>query len=339
MSQAAAVLTNLVAATFVLVGLVSVVQWLRNRDPALGYLALSVGLLGVVAAIGRVQPALPQGRAVFVAVSVCAFLGSGYALLLFRSRLAPLPRPAELIATVVVVLSALVAVIWLTFIPASATPSIVTGLITFELILVWSVLVGEPIVTFCRASRGRPRVQKARLRTLSAGFGGIAGIVLIATLGGSALRNPWAILATQLAALATAPLIYASFSPPAWLRAWWRAPEEDGLRRGLQDLILFSPGRPELARRAVEWAARLLGADAALILDEEGKLLAAGGPKPDEAEALIASSMEAGDAKVGSPVHGSPRSLSIPLHLRGGQGRLLVVAGSVHTDFRQRRAG
>src|SRR5207244_880162 len=78
-------------------------------------------------------------------------------------------------------------------------------------------------------------------------------------------------------ALLVVPLLYASFSPPVWLRRLWSQPEEDEFRRALHDLLLYSPDRAALAERALEWSARLVGGAGAFIVDSDGSILVARG--------------------------------------------------------------
>ena len=80
-----------------------------------------------------------------------------------------------------------------------------------------------------------------------------------------------------LPALAVLPFFYVGFEPPRWLRGFWRQREEGHFREAFTDLVLYSPDRQRLAERAVEWAARLVGADGAVIATDDGEVLAVHG--------------------------------------------------------------
>src|SRR4029077_19139166 len=120
--------------------------------------------------------------------------------------------------------------------------SLQTGAI-IALILVWSAAVVEPIVRFWLVARGLPAVQAWRLRSLSLGFGGLVAIRLFAITVGAVASSPAAQIAIQVIVLCIVPLLYISFSPPAWLRRQWRGSEEEGLRAFMQDLLLLREDR------------------------------------------------------------------------------------------------
>ena len=80
-----------------------------------------------------------------------------------------------------------------------------------------------------------------------------------------------------LPVLAVLPFFYIGFEPPRWLRGYWRQREEGHFREAFNDLVLYSPDRQQLADRAVEWAARLVGADGAVIATDDGDVLAVHG--------------------------------------------------------------
>src|ERR1700694_714587 len=122
------------------------------------------------------------------------------------------------------------------------------------------------------------------MRALSFGFAILIAIVVVSVFGGNALKSPAAIIATQLLALAVVPIIYVSFAPPSLLRRIWRMGEEAELRSAIQDLLIFSTTREELAEKAAGWAKRLLGAQGAFIVDSEGGLMAVSGLESAEGQ-------------------------------------------------------
>src|SRR2546428_11071882 len=123
-------------------------------------------------------------------------------------------------------------------------------------------------------------VQAWWLRSLSIGFAGIVGILLFAIGAGAAATNQAVQLVIQLFVLAIVPLLYVSFSPPAWLRREWRAAEEEGLRAFMQDLLLLKEDQRTLAGRALDWAMRLVGGASAAAFDGQGMPMASQGIDP-----------------------------------------------------------
>src|SRR4029077_7486918 len=67
------------------------VGWARRRDPSLLWLALAIVLLSLVSLLGRIPALLHVTPPGLSQVSLIVFVGSGYALLRYRSSLLPLP--------------------------------------------------------------------------------------------------------------------------------------------------------------------------------------------------------------------------------------------------------
>lgn len=300
---------DLTAAGFVALGLAIAYRWYRERGRAQGVLALGLIALAVVAAFGRLPPSAPLS-----VVLVVAFMLSGFFVLLFRNEFIPLGATAYRAAYVLLGISIVVGV--LDVVALQRTSSMVVSAAAFVLITAWAIFTGEPIVRFWLASNSLPAVQKARMRFLSLGFAVLIVILFVDVLGGSALRSPVAVIVTQLLALAVVPLIYVSLAPPPLLRRIWRMSEENALRAAMQDLLIFSPNRQDLADRAVFWAVRLLGATSGFIADANGNVIASVEIDPDLAATLIKGH---GDT--------SYQVVRAPLHLGEGEGTLAVVGG------------
>jgi len=323
LTQAAALLQNLAAASFVALGVAIAYRWYRERGRAQAMLALALITLAVVAALGRVgDPQHPL--AVLSLVEIVGFLLSGYFVLLFRNEFIPLGSLAFQAANLLLAISIVVGILDVTAL-AHADPRVAT-VIVLEIIGAWAIFTGEPTARFWLASRNLPAVQRARMRFLSFGFAVLIAILFISVLGGSALRSPTAIVVTELVVLMVIPAIYVSFAPPALLRRIWRMGEEDELRTAIQDLLIFSPTREVLAERAATWAMRLLGGNAAFITDADGKFIANAGIDPARAAHLMAEQRK-------NPLGAPDRVVAVPLPLTDGQGSLGVVAGPFSPVF------
>jgi signal transduction histidine kinase len=291
MTTLLAILQYTVAAAFVLLGLSTAVEAFQHRERARINLAVGLVLFSLVPAIGRVQAATGTRSVVLQNLSVLAFLGSGYCILLFRTCFIPLGRTRLLAVTGGVAAAALLAVV-AGLPPHSRLPPQFQGLVADVLILTWVALVGEPIIRFWLASRGRPAVQRARLRGLSVAFAVLIAILLVGTVAGNRVASTEAQLVTQVIALAMVPVLYSSLSQPGQLRRQWRASEQDELQAAIKDLLVFNPDRAAAADRAVRWAARLVGADAAFILDRDGQPLAQVGMSPGLVSTVSATWLE-----------------------------------------------
>ena len=314
------VVLDLTAVAFVGLGVGAVVEWYRQRGRAAAMLALSLSLLGVVAILGRLQ-ALTGNSPWIGAVTLIAFLGCGYFVLLFRDAFVPL-RPREKVGARGLFVAAGLIGIGLTVFSHAPVPVLTVA--TLFVVLTWGVFIGEPIFRFWTASRGLPAVQRIRMRTLSFGFGGLVLVVLIAAIGGTAIQSPGWTIAIQLIALAMVPVIYVSVTPPTILRNIWRMGETAKLRDAIQDLLIFSPNPRVLAEQAVGWAMRMLGAHAAFIVDPEGKVMA----RRNVTEPEIADILKRRQA--GAMARSAPDGANLlvaPLHLTEGTGYIGVIAG------------
>jgi signal transduction histidine kinase len=165
------------------------------------------------------------------------------------------------------------------------------------------------------------------MRALSFGFAGLIAILVFDVFGGTAVQSPTAIIATQLVALAMVPVIYVSFAPPAILRGLWRMGETAELRAAIQDLLIFSPTRQDLAEKAVGWAKRLLGAQGAFIVDSEGAIVASSGAEASDVVAIMAARKDAPEGGIEDALPGRGAAIIAPLHLTEGMGFLGVTAG------------
>lgn len=331
---------------FALVGLLAVITWLRDRSRGNAYLALALGLLGLVSLIGEIQRDLgvtqPDGTtnappvvaAVIGLITLGMFMGCGFALLLFRHYLLPFRR--NVLAAVGVVMAATT----FSFIPFTLQPSLLKSSpgLTLGLVIlllgVWSGSVGEPVYRLWRVSRSLPAVQRARLRALAAGYGIIIVVLLFAIgIASAAGRNGQAdpgsplSVALQLITLLAIPALYVSFAPPRWLRRSWRASEEEAFNEALHNLLLDSPTTGVLADRALSWAVRLVGAQGGLMVGATGAILARRDVPDELVDDMVAVPMSERPTPLKLP--GGQATISVPLALAGGAGRMVVLAGTL----------
>jgi K+-sensing histidine kinase KdpD len=289
---------------------------------------VSLVSLAIVAALGRLQAlvGISGGAAVAIgAITIIAFLASAYFVLMFRDAFLPLSPRARRAAAALFGVSCVVGVADVTVL-SGAGRNVMT-IAVGEIILAWVVFTLEPIVRFWLASRNLPSVQKARMRALSFGFAGLIAILVFDVFGGTAVQSPAAIIATQLIALAMVPVIYVSFAPPSIVRSLWRMGETSELRAAIQDLLIFSPTRQDLAEKAIGWAKRLLGAQGAFIVDSEGAIVASSGVDTSEVMEIIAARKGVPKGGIEAPRPGRGAAIVTPLHLTEGIGVLGVTAG------------
>jgi PAS domain S-box-containing protein len=324
-TEALAVLRWAVGAALTLLAILTLVDWIRHRDRSRQYLAIAVGVLGVVSVLGQVKPADLTGRVVLTVVDLALFMTSALAVLFFRNSLIRF-RPWVLWACTVFVLAVTGGAVAVNLDGSTAPPTGIPLAVDLLLLLSWCAVVVMCIAGLWRVSGSLPRVQRARLRALNLGFGGIVFALLIIAATAAGAPDPMVQVIIESIALASMPLLAVAFSPPGWLRRVWREREEVQLRRAINDLLLYSPNEAVLSARGLEWAARLLGGGAAMLA-LNGRVLAREGLDAEQSDRLH-SELEAARHTVGvafTSVLG-PTAV-VPLHSRAGEGYIAVVAG------------
>src|SRR2546421_889155 len=327
------ILQVVVSLSFLALGVFTVVDWLRHQERSRGYLALALATLGLTSVLGQLN-ALTGYRVPAVSeLPLVFFMASGYSLLLFRASFIPLSRRLRVGALVLTVTATAFALVVTLPSDPHQPPTAPQSLATLVVVVVWSACVIEPIVRFWMASRRRPAVQRARLRAIAGGYGAIVLILLVAGFGGAAATNPSVQWLFEGVAIVALPLLYVSFAAPRWLRRLWRQGEEDEYRDAVHDLVLFSPARPTVARRASEWGLRLVGAEGIAIVDANGEILALRGLPKDAALRLAAQAGPKGQPSL-LATQGSRRedAIVVPLPLDLGLGAMVVVSGP-YTPF------
>ncbi|HET9410279.1 MAG TPA: HAMP domain-containing sensor histidine kinase [Candidatus Dormibacteraeota bacterium] len=300
---------------FFLLAVGTLTDWIRHRDRQRTFLVLALLFLTLLVLITPINAVVNLPAQVVTDLGLVVFLLSGYFLLLFRDSLIPLGSIARRLITAEVAVVAVAAVLANFPSGSNAARSPFQLIVLAAVIVTWVLCVGEPIIRLGLASIDRPAVEGARLRALSLGYAGLIAVILVAVLAGPRTRDPNVAVAIDAVVLLVVPLLYASFSPPTWLRRLWSQPEEDEIRRAIHDLLLYSPDRTTLARRALDWGARLVGGAAAFIVDSDGTILATRGITVDEAARSAAT-----------PTH-DRSTLLIPLDLEQGRGTMIILSG------------
>jgi PAS domain S-box-containing protein len=320
---------------FVLLGLLTVVHSIRHGGGARRYLALSVGLLGAVGLVSRLDD-LTANRYVWLTdVSVTLFLFSGWAFLLFRNAVLPMRRWLLLTTGAVVVITAALLVAVSLPSGSAVTVTWVQLLVTMLFAVVWLGCVGEPIVRLFRLSFGVPAVQRARLRALTLGYAVIVVILILSVAASYVAANPVLTLVVSSLTVVAAPVLYIGFAPPQWLRRSWREREEASFRKAVNDLLLYSPDRVTLGQRALEWATRLVGAEGGVLATADGAVLVTQNMDQAAAWEVLRDMPEQADegATIASVVGTLRGAVAVPLDSQLGRGVLAVTAGPLTPVF------
>jgi signal transduction histidine kinase len=267
-------------AAFVVLALVCFRTWRARRGGASFWAFATFGLLAAVALTGPILDAVGDPQ-LWVTKTIVGFVVLfPYFLYRFAAAFMPQPRWIEVVAAAATV-GLIVWTVLLPSIPDEGEPRS-TGFTIFVVgvLVQWTALSLLVAFLLWRSGRGQPTVVRYRMRLLAVGAIALS-IVLI--LAGVSPTNPSAEFEAFEAVLTLASmfLFFFGFAPPKALRKVWREPEEELLRRSVDELLL-APSPEEVTRIVLPQMANIVGAHAVALLDSRGKVLGAYGLVPDE---------------------------------------------------------
>jgi signal transduction histidine kinase len=267
-------------AAFVVLALVCFRTWRARRGGASFWAFATFGLLAAVALTGPILDAVGDPQLWVTKTIVGLVVLFPYFLYRFAAAFMPQPRWIEVVAAAATV-GLVVWTVLLPSIPDEGEPRS-TGFTIFVVgvLVQWTALSLLVAFLLWRSGRGQPTVVRYRMRLLAVGAIALS-IVLI--LAGVSPTNPSAEFEAFEAVLTLASmfLFFFGFAPPKALRKVWREPEEELLRRSVDELLL-APSPEEVTRIVLPQMANIVGAHAVALLDSRGKVLGAYGLVPDE---------------------------------------------------------
>jgi signal transduction histidine kinase len=267
-------------AAFGALALVCLRAWRARRGPPAMWAFATFGLLALVAVTGPVVDAFGEEPLWLTKVIVALVVVFPYFLFRFAASFAPPARWLEVVAAALT--AGLIG--WglaLTDIPAEGEHrSASFTAFVIALLVQWSVLSLLVALRLWRAGRGQPTVVRYRMWLL--GLGAIALSVAI-VLAGVAAENPSAEfeLAEGLLTLLSSLLFFFGFAPPKGLRKVWREPEEQLLRRSMDELLVADQPQ-DVMDIALPQMADIVGAKAVALLDADEEILGTNGVERTE---------------------------------------------------------
>jgi hypothetical protein len=280
------------AIAFALLGLVTLRLWRSRGDEGAKWAFLTFGSLGGVAVVGLFLPEHSDSAIVdyFGSLLVAVIVLFPY----FLYRIAASFQPARgwfdrvaLIATAALVLWALVTPRF----PEEGEPQ--PGwlrVFIFALLFQWVTLSVVVAIRFWRGGAGQPDVARNRMRLLSAASVLLSVVIIVAGVGGSD-RSDASRVGTDLLTLASVVAFFIAFAPPRWLRALWRRPVEEAVRRATLDLMAATSA-DEVMAVLLPHAADVVGGEGIAVLDLDGKVIGSHGVGPVEIARSITASDE-----------------------------------------------
>jgi signal transduction histidine kinase len=277
---------------YVVLALVTINQWRRQRDRAAAWAALGFGTLGVVVVLGQIVPKHPSGflENFLQRLDIALLLLFPYLLhrftTVFRTATSGLERALGLMT--------LVMVVWtfaLPHIPEQGEPrsaGFIAYLVAF--LIHWTVLSSVAATRLWRAGRGQPSVARKRMRLLALS----AALLTIALFAAGATSRSYSVpsLISNVLAIASALGFLLALAPPAIVRLIWRRPSQARVQDAIQDLVTLSRSQQEVADRVLAPMAEIVGARALCLRNDEGLAVGSyglpeGADEPETADAQI----------------------------------------------------
>lgn len=215
--------TLLIQGLFIVLSIVTAIDWIRHRDEIRRDIALMFGSLGLVLLLqvmGRVTGPLPT----WIQILGAAFLiAQPYLLLRLVQYFRPV-SPTKMRAAFVGMIAS-----WVGIALLISSRSVI---LTLVIVAYFAGVNGYAMVSFVRGALTTSGVVRQRLRFAAIGSGLLAFALLIAGLTAlvPALRDVDTVL-TQVFAIGSALSFYLAFATPRWLRRTWQMEE---LRNFLQ---------------------------------------------------------------------------------------------------------
>jgi signal transduction histidine kinase len=263
-------------AAYIALAVVALRAWRRRRDRTAGWAAAAFGALGLLEILGFIpnHPGnLPErfvGRVELALLVVFPYLLFRFTNVFRRAR----RDLANVLGGLTVAL-----VIWTFALPSlpqphEAWPPAFAAYVAVFFIH-WVSLSVISSVRLFRAGRHQPSVARTRMWML-----GFASAAITVALFAAAFTSSsdTAGVASQLLGIAAVVAFYLGLAPPAFVRLWWRAPEQERVQEALETLLAFAATPRELVERVLEPAASLVGARALAILDTDGSAIGAWNP-------------------------------------------------------------
>jgi PAS domain-containing protein len=272
------------------VGLAGVcyLQWRRRGGRAAGWLAVTFGTLAAVVLVGLALAANPETAAAQWVTRLLLAVLVLFPYLLFRFT-ACLDRAARRTEVVVGALTATV-VAWTLLLPSlpaqGAPPPRWLRAYLVALLVQWSAVSLVASGKLWWAGRGQPTAARRRTRALGLAAVGLSLTLVVSGLAPSSRAVAFD-AAVRVFTLASALLFYLAFAPPKVLRNAWLQPEQETLRRAMNELMSVSRAE-DLAASLLPHVMSMVGGRGAALLGANGEVLGAQGQTPGLEDASAA---------------------------------------------------
>jgi signal transduction histidine kinase len=268
-------------AAFGVLAIVCLRRWRTQRGEAAFWAFATFGLLALVAVTAPIVDAAGDPRLWITKVLVALIALFPYSLYRFAVSFA---RPARWVELTAAAATAALFV-WslaLPDVPDQGEPrSVSFTVFVIALLVQWTALSLFVAFRLWRAGQGHPTVVRYRMRLLAVGAIALSIVLILAGLAASD-PSPTFELVQGLLTLGSMFLFFFGFAPPKALRKVWREPEEELLRRSVDELLVAA--EPEdVTRIVLPQMAAIVGARGVALLDADDRVLGVYGIDPQEA--------------------------------------------------------
>ena len=254
-------------------GLLTLRLWMVRRDRPSFWMLMTFANLGIIFVIGRVLSV--TGNEVLPTVPTKILVGVLLLFPLFLYLLSTSFEPGR--PNSVWLASALTAVViaW-TFVLSHFPTAGEQRSQSIELYIIAVVIHSTALSAlvawrFWRAGRDQPPVARARMRMLAAAAT-VLSIAIVISGGAPGDRAVAVDVVIGILTLLSAVTFYFAFSPPSLVRAAWRRPGEEQMRKAVLEL-LSAVTDEAVIEGLLPNAARLIGAEGIALLDKDGAVL------------------------------------------------------------------
>jgi len=253
--------------------------WRVQRGEAALWAFATFGLLALVAVTGPIVDAVGDPRLWITKAIIALVVVFPYFLYRFAASFG---RPAQWIEVMSAGATAAL-VVWglaLPDVPDQGEPrSSSFTVFVIALLAQWTALSLFVAFRLWRTGQGHPTVVRYRMRLLAVGAVALSIVLILAGLASSNPSPEFEVLQGVLT-LASMFLFFFGFAPPKALRKVWREPEEELLRRSVDELLVAV--EPEdVTRIVLPQMANIVGARGVALIGAEGQVLGAHGVAPD----------------------------------------------------------
>jgi signal transduction histidine kinase len=274
MHAAVQILSGVTSVLFAGLAAVAVFQWVRRRDKAAGWVALTFLSLGLVVVLGRVLSTNPHGFWPVLAQRIDIVFLVLFPYLLYR--FATVFRPPSRRLTAIVAAFTIGLTIWTFALPHIPTQNESWNapfvLYVAAFLMHWALLSVVVSTRLWLAGSGQPSVAANRMRMLAFASASLTLTLLLAVV----IRNTDSVgaVGTQVLAILSGTSFLLGLAPPAIVKGYWRAPAQREIQNAIRELMTLATAREEIAARVLPSIVAIVGARGAAVVDSEGRTVA-----------------------------------------------------------------